>query len=126
MIETYMIIGEYPSQKMWEETSSFREDVKVLGIYDTRKETEKAFQAFADLNYFQLEIVHVMPEPIKKSVENVMDYLWKDEALDYASNLDDEGEEYLSEYAHIFESLVVLDNFLYDNERTPKQIIDEL
>ncbi len=123
MIETYMIIGEYPPH---EQRETFREDLKVLGVYDTRKEAEKSLQEFEDLGFSLVKIVHIVTEPVKKAIDNVMDYLWKDEALDFASCRDECGEEELSEYAHIFESLVVLDNFVYDNERTPKEIIDEL
>jgi|TARA_Y100000034_G_scaffold80129_1_gene96156 hypothetical protein len=120
MIETYMITGEYPPH---EQRETFREDLKVLGFYDTRKESEKALQEFEDLNYSLLKIVHTVPEPVKKAIDKVMDYLWVDEGKDYSASFDEHEEDDLG--YHIFESLVVLENFTYDNEKTPKEIIDE-
>ena len=118
-MSNYMITGEYPDGEVDE---SYRADLKVLGYYYTYEEAEKSQKEFEDINFTQIEIVHIVPDSVKKSIKEVLEYLWKDEALHYAECIDLNADEQDME-GHIFRHLVDIDNFIYSNDKTPEDFI---
>ena len=64
-----------------------------------------------------------LPEQVRKSLAEVIDYLWNDEERHYNESYLDIDEDGIND--HIFNHVVALSNFLYDKTDKPEDFLED-
>ena len=62
---------------------------------------------------------------LKTSLDKLIEHNWENELADYRDNCSTFPGDCNQRSGHIFETMVLLDNFIHESERTPEEWIKE-